>query len=162
MRFGKIAFVCLSVSLIAGALSPNFAEKALQKLEVTGVEVSSTQTGDIPNNESVIARNMIDGIPSTRWSSAFADNQWVVFQLKKKADIKKVTIKWEAANAKSISISVSNDNKRWKQVFATDNAPGGTEEIQLDNAKGKFVKLDLIKRATEWGFSIIDVDFMGY
>ncbi len=101
----------------------------------------------------------IDGDPSTRWSSQFADNQWFIIDLGQPTEIKKITLSWEAACASDYNILVSNDNTLWKKVYEKKGSSGGTETIKITPVKARYVKLELIKRATKWGFSLFEVGF---
>ena len=158
-----LAILCLVVLFFAG-VTPVKAEQELKELKVLSCEASSTQTkGLLQGETNANAANVLDNNPATRWGSEFADNQWLIMQLNKKSSIKKIVIGWEIAIAKSYKVLISNDKQNWKEVFSTDNAPRGSAEITLDKAvKGKFIKLDLRTRATDWGFSIEDIRVMGY
>lgn len=157
----KLSKVVLAVMLAAGC-SLAVSAAVPVKLKIVGAEASTTQKADLPEGvTSVKPENMLDDTPTTRWASDFADGQWIVLTLEKKSSISKVLIKWEAAYAKSYKILVSNDKKNWKEVYSTSSSSGGNEEIPLTNAKGKYIKLELINRGTEWGFSILDIDVLG-
>ena len=62
---------------------------------------SSTENATFP------ASNAVDGNAGTRWSSAFADPQWVQVDLGATATIDQVTLNWEAAFARSFQIQVA-------------------------------------------------------
>jgi hypothetical protein len=160
MKFFKAvaATVVLAVAFsLAAAVN---AETA--KLKIAAVEASTTQKSDLPQGETAVKpENILDGVPTTRWASEFADNQWLILTLAKKSSISKVVIKWEAAYAKAYKLLVSNDKKTWKEFYSTENGAGGNEEITLNNAKGKYIKIELIRRGSDWGFSILDLEVLG-
>jgi hypothetical protein len=134
----------------------NFASG--NKMPVAKIEASSTQSKDLPENAPKMGpENMLDDKPETRWSSEFQDNQWVMLSLNKISTPSKLVINWEAACAQSYKVLVSTDKVKWEEIFATDDGPGGLDEIDLGKRKAKYIKIDLLKRATEWGFSILDV-----
>ncbi|MDD5072530.1 MAG: discoidin domain-containing protein [Candidatus Omnitrophica bacterium] len=111
------------------------------------------------SGENLNPQFAIDSDPSTRWSSTFEDNQWLIIDLGQPTEIKKITLTWEAAYGSDYDILVSNDKTSWKKVYEKKNGSGGTEIIKLTPVKARYVKLDLIKRATKWGFSFFEVEF---
>ena len=163
MKKGFIAATIVVLSVFFTCLTVVCAEQKLTALKVLSCEASTTQSTDLPQGEANAGpANAIDNNPTTRWGSEFADNQWLILQLAKKSNIKKISISWEKAAAKAYKVLVSNDKETWKEIFSTENSPGGQEDIVLDKAvKAKYVKLDLKTRSTEWGFSIVDIVVMG-
>ncbi|MFH1367489.1 MAG: discoidin domain-containing protein [Elusimicrobiota bacterium] len=97
----------------------------------------------------------------TRWSSEFADNQWIMFDLGKRQSAAGLIVLWEDAFAKEYKILVSDNKVNWKEVKDIKNAPGGEETVNFGKAlKFRYCKLELIKRATGWGFSIYECRFL--
>ncbi|MFH1369209.1 MAG: discoidin domain-containing protein [Elusimicrobiota bacterium] len=163
MKSVRLAAVFAVIMSVAFASLSYAAKKEAAALAVKSVEASTVEKAENPEGApDVSAKNILDGDMNTRWSSEFSDDNWIVLQLKKKATIKKVVIDWETACAKSYKILVSNNNKKWTEVYSTDNCAGGHEEIDLEKASGKYVKIELLKRATEWGFSIFELQVLGY
>ena len=115
-------------------------------------------------NKQVIASSMqsssfqpssaIDGNPATRWSSKFADPQWIVIDLEKSYLIDTVILKWERASGKKYSIQISTNNKNWKEVYATTAGAGSTEKINLKPVAARYVRLDGTERNTSFGYSL--------
>ncbi|MBN1384204.1 MAG: discoidin domain-containing protein [Elusimicrobia bacterium] len=105
--------------------------------------------------------HIVDGDINTRWSSNFLDNQWVVIDLGKVATIDTIEIYWENAYAKKYGVLVSKDNQKWKPVYLTDDGDGGLDVIQFNETQAKYVKINCIKRGTEWGNSIFEIVVKG-
>ena len=59
---------------------------------------SATSSGN--ENDGLGPLNAVDGVLTTRWSSAFTDNQWLEVDLGSPMTINKVVIYWEAAYGK--------------------------------------------------------------
>lgn len=116
------------------------------------VWVSSVESG----NYSGI--NIVDADGNTRWSSSYNDNQNVIIDLGQKKIISKVRIDWEAAYAKQFQIQISNDNSSWTTVYENYNASGEDSVIEFAPVEARYVKAYLIKRGTEWGFSIYEFE----
>lgn len=120
------------------------------------VVVSSTETGS--NN---IAKNLNDGSKTTRWASATSDNQSATIDLQASYSIADIVINWEVAYAQSYSIEVSNDQTNWTTISTTTTGDGGADAIENLTATGRYVRVNLIKRATNFGFSIYEVAVYG-
>ena len=95
-----------------------------------------------------------DGRLETRWSSEFADPQWIAIDLEKTERVSRVRLDWEQAYAKAYSIEVSSDGKDWKEAYRTDNGKGGSEVVEFAPIEARWVRLSATRRATEYGCSL--------
>ena len=111
---------------------------------------SSTETA------SLVAANAVDGNVSTRWGSAFADNQWLKVDLGAVYNITGVNIVWQNSSAKSYRIECSSDNYTWAQVSRQINMPVGarTDNLQGFSASGRYIRLFAETRNSPYGFSL--------
>ena len=116
------------------------------------VTASSVQEAD------TAASNVTDGNDSTRWSSNFADPQWVVVDLGKSVTIDHVKLLWEDAYASAYSVQVSTDYRTWTDVYHTVDGIGGLETIKFAPAAARYVRIFGTKRATEFGYSLFSVE----
>jgi len=114
----------------------------------TNVIASSNESKDLPANYTV------DGNLSTRWASEFNDNQELIVDLGSIKEISGVTIVWEAASALDYTIEVSEDRENWSIAADISQSSGGIEQSNFETISGRYIRLDLGTRATEWGFSI--------
>jgi hypothetical protein len=80
---------------------------------------ASASTEDASNT----AANATDGNPNTRWSSEYADNQWIQVDLGSSHTVDRVAVVWEQAYPKTYVIQVSEDGKTWTDVASVDNTP---------------------------------------
>ena len=120
-----------------------------QGCPVTASSEITDERGNCP------AKFATDGKFGTRWSSQFHDNEWITVDLGRERTISRVLLAWEAAHGKSYALQVSLDNKTWREVWSTDNGPGGREEIKFARAPARYVRLDCRKRDNpQWGFSL--------
>ena len=80
------------------------------------------------------------------WRSLGTENEWVTIDLGADADINWVVLFW-INNPSSGNIQVSNDNKNWKTVASLSQKlpKGKEEEIQLNDVRGRFVRVNLIE-----------------
>lgn len=115
------------------------------------VEVSSEESSEYSGSKAVDA----DG--TTRWASAFADEQYIIVDLEETKNISGVKLSWEAAYASQYQIQVSNDYDNWTTVYSNYDAVGGTRYINV-NAAARYVKVYCIRRATQYGFSLYEFE----
>lgn len=130
-------------------------------LKVDSVTASSFDTtpdwAPLPNPRAAIDGNLL-----TRWSSSYADNQWISFDFGAPKVLSKIIIFWEAAYAVDYEILVSSDNQNWQPLMSLKDKHGGIDEIGLASIKAQFVKILGIKRVNpEWGISIWETLFFG-
>lgn len=114
------------------------------------------------SNESQILfpENAVDESNDTRWSSEFSDPQWFMVDLGKVEKINKAVINWEAF-AEKYKIEVSTDLAGWQEVYSTDGGRGGIEELNFPASKARFVKITGLKRGSQYGYSIINLEVYG-
>ncbi len=103
------------------------------------------------------AKYAVDGDPTTRWSSEFADPQWLELDLGKPQTFSRVELQWEVACGKAYTLSVSDDGQDWKQAYATSASPGGLEKISFAPVTGRYLRFDFTERATRFGYSLWEV-----
>ncbi|MEU6098306.1 discoidin domain-containing protein [Streptomyces sp. NPDC047079] len=78
---------------------------------------ASTEDADHP------AANATDGNPTTRWSSAYDDHQWIQVDLGSARRFDRVAVLWEQAYPKTYTIQVSDDGDTWTDVTTVSNTP---------------------------------------
>lgn len=108
-------------------------------------------------NASLSAANAVDGTWATRWSSAFADNQWLLLDMGQLRNVFGLHIFWEDAYAARYSIETSIDQTHWTQVYINENGGGNFENITFSPVTAQYVRINCLQRATVWGFSIYEV-----
>ena len=100
------------------------------------------------------ARKAIDGDEDSRWSSAWKDKQYIYIDLGGKKAFNTVILNWETAYGEAYEIQISDDAASWKTVYSTTSSMGGEEHIPVGKQKARYVKMNGIRRGTEWGFSL--------
>ena len=101
--------------------------------------------------------NAVDALQSTRWSSAFADNQWIQLDFGHARTFDGLSIHWETSYAREYSILVSNNGASWTPVFGTTTGDGGWDEIALVPQVARYLRINCIRRGTAWSNSIWDI-----
>jgi hypothetical protein len=104
------------------------------------------------------AELIVDGGSGSRWASDESDNQWIYVDLGQKENIQTVVLKWEKAYASEYEIQVSKDANKWKTVYYTKIGDGDTDEINFKPLKARYVRMKGIKRATQFGYSLYELE----
>jgi hypothetical protein len=142
--------------LTGGALVATTPAAAADTLLSQGrpVTVSSTESVAFPGSAAV------DGDAGTRWSSAFADPQWIQVDLGSSQAVTSVLLRWEAAFGRAYQIQVSADATSWTTVYSTSTGAGGTETLPVTGT-GRYVRLLGSQRATQYGYSLWEFQVFG-
>ncbi len=116
------------------------------------VTVSSEEDGE------KMGRNLNDGDIYTRWASVGQiDPQWIEYDLGETYAIAGVDIEWESADAKAYQIQVSQNGGAtgdWSDIYSTTACDGGRDLITDISGEGRYVRLFMTERGTQWGYSI--------
>ncbi|MCM3697977.1 discoidin domain-containing protein [Paenibacillus macerans] len=108
-----------------------------------------------------LAKNATDGNGDTRWSSIYADNEWIYVDLGQSSEIGSVSFKWEAAFGRAYDIQVSDDAQNWTTVYRQLIGSGGTETIPV-YAKARYVKMAGLGRGSTNGYSMYEFGVYAY
>ncbi|MET9618420.1 discoidin domain-containing protein [Kitasatospora indigofera] len=110
---------------------------------------SSTETANFP------AANAVDGNDTTRWASAYTNNQWLKVDLGSALTITSVTLNWENAYGKDYDIQTSNDGTTWTTVAQRRGLTGaGQDTLTFPSATGRYVRMQGVTRGTSYGYSL--------
>jgi hypothetical protein len=83
---------------------------------------SKSATASSVDNDGNPARNAVDGDPGTRWSSAYADDQWIQVDLGSAVTFDRLLLSWEQAYAATFTVQISQDGQTWTDVISVDNS----------------------------------------
>lgn len=104
------------------------------------------------------AANAVDGNLATRWSSSYADNQWLRVDLGTARVIDSVELAWEVAHAATYRIETSLDGTSWSTALVNNDGNGGTERLTFEPRIARYVRMLGLTRATQYGFSLYEMD----
>lgn len=119
----------------------------------------ATATSSALENPGNSALNAIDGKTSTRWASAFEDGAWIQFDFGVKTQVGYMKLLWENAYGKQYNLLISDDGASWTQIRAVTNGQGGTEEFYNLGVNARYIRLQGVARATQYGYSLYEVEF---
>ena len=136
---------------------------SLFEFEVYGINIAAGRPMTASSTERIVfpAAFAVDGDPSTRWMSQFADEQWIALDLGSTVALDRVVLKWDAGYAADYELLVSNDASSWTTVRTVTGGDGGVDELTGLTAGGRYVGLLLHRRATLWGFSLWEFEVYG-
>jgi sugar phosphate isomerase/epimerase len=106
------------------------------------------------------AEMAVDGNAGTRWSSEWNEPEWIAVDLGASYDLSRVVIDWETAYGSGYEIQTSPDGETWTTVHTVADGDGGFDELDVTGT-GRHVRLHLTERATQWGFSLYELEVYG-
>jgi Domain of unknown function (DUF1996)/F5/8 type C domain len=106
------------------------------------------------------AANAVDGDHDSRWSSVFADPQWIQVDLGTPVVINQVVLQWERASAKAFQLQVSDNGIDWSAIYSTTTGAGGTVTLPVTGT-GRYVRMLGTARATAYGYSLFEFQVFG-
>ena len=93
------------------------------ELKPVAATASGSERADLGADKAIDKNN------TTRWSSAFNDQQWLTLDFGSPVKVTRLLIKWENAHADSYQIQTSNDGTAWNTVKTISGSQGGDENI---------------------------------
>ncbi|MGB5930548.1 MAG: discoidin domain-containing protein, partial [Cyclobacteriaceae bacterium] len=127
---------------------------------LTNLALNKPTTASSAEGSGLEGSNATDGNAGTRWSSLFADPQWIEVDLQDTYDISSVALLWEAASASSYRIEVSADGNNWTQVYNTTAGDGGLDSLSV-NGNGRYIRMYGTARNTPYGYSLYEFRVYG-
>ncbi len=123
------------------------------------------ESGESSSNEDPSLGPMFafDGVETTRWSSAHSEPQWLAVDLGEVVRISRVLIRWEKAYAADYQVTIADEaDGPWEPLFHDREGNGETDDVDdFDAATGRFLRMTGTKRATVFGFSILELELYG-
>jgi CxxC motif-containing protein (DUF1111 family) len=116
-------------------------------------------TSSAVENQGMSAAQAIDGKTTTRWSSTAQDGAWIQFDFGAKTAVGYMKLQWENAYAKQYVVQVSDDGQNWSQLRYQANGQGGVEEYFNLGAYARYLRVQGVARATQYGYSLFEVEF---
>lgn len=107
------------------------------------------------------ANAAIDASDGSRWAAENNDDEWIYIDLNEPTEIASIILNWESAHAKSYKLLVSDDATNWKEVYSNEDSKGGIEEIKINPVCTRYVKMQGLKRATMWAYSLFEFEVYG-
>ena len=107
-------------------------------------------------------QNAVDGDTNTRWAAGVQDdNQWITVDLGDIYNINKTVLYWENSYLSEYKIQGSMDNVHFQDIYVQNNSKGEVEEIVFDDTPTRYVRIQSIKRGTNYGPSLWEFQLYG-
>ncbi|HPF99602.1 MAG TPA: discoidin domain-containing protein [Kiritimatiellia bacterium] len=133
-------------------------ELTVTALPATAIRrVTKSATASSSQDTNAPPSLVIDGDKGTRWSSTFSDPQWLEIDYGEEKELIGVILYWEVAYASEYNILVSKDHTNWTTAFSTTTGDGGVDNIDFDEVRARYLKLECTRRATGYGHSLYEV-----
>jgi len=152
---GGIGSQALRLEVLNNGFNINWVE--LDRVQICGTNdlalnqpssASSLQSGSTYPVSAAFDEN-----PTTRWSSAYSDPQWIEVDLGSVQNIARVWLNWENAFAQDYSLQLSSDGSNWTTVYSTTNGPGSINDLATLGS-GRYVRMYGTQRGTSYGYSL--------
>jgi hypothetical protein len=159
-RFRRRGQVVLSAAL-AAALGITVASVA-STASAADIPLSQGKPATASSVESAAfpASNAVDGSTGTRWSSTFADPQWLQVDLGSTQTISQVVLNWEAAYASAFTIQTSPNGSTWTNISPVTTGQAGVQTLNVTGS-GRYVRMNGTTRATPYGYSLWEFQVFG-
>ncbi|MBN1766623.1 MAG: glycoside hydrolase family 3 C-terminal domain-containing protein [Sedimentisphaerales bacterium] len=123
-----------------------------------GWECNFTATASSTEDTQYAPSMALDNNFYTRWSSDWADNQWIQIDMGETRTFFGLKIYWETAYASQYQIQVSNNASNWTSVYSTSSGTGGyPDDISFGTQSARYIRIYCNLRATPWGNSIWEI-----
>ena len=105
-------------------------------------------------------RYAVDGDTTTRWSSAYTDQEWLQVDLGQLRTINRVVLNWEVAYGRAFQIQTSTDGTTWTTIHTTTAGTGGVQSLTVSGS-GRYVRFAGTQRGTQFGYSLWEFQVYG-
>ncbi|MEU3465565.1 discoidin domain-containing protein [Streptomyces sp. NPDC006733] len=96
-----------------------------------------------------------DNNGTTRWASAYSDNQWLQVDLGSVHSLRSASLAWETAFAKDYDLQLSTDATTWTTVSQQrGHTTAGTDTLTFPPTNARYARMQGITRATTYGYSL--------
>lgn len=139
-------------------------EKEINKIQdivsIENLALNKKATSSSQYNASQGAEKAFDGVENTssRWASLRSDDQWIQVDLGDTYKVDKIYLNWEDAVGKEYKLLGSVDGVTWFTfMHITDGKAGIQVFDELGQKEARYVKMQGIKTATKYGYSILEM-----
>ena len=151
-----VGATALATVVVTGAVT----QAAAAACATTNLAQGRTATASSTENGGTPASAAVDGNTGTRWSSAFADPQWIQVDLGSSQAVCRIGLNWEAAYGRAFQLQLSDNGSTWNTVYSTTTSTGGNQAIDVTGS-GRYVRMNGTARATQYGYSLWELQVFG-
>ena len=107
-------------------------------------------------------RLAVDRNPSTRWASAWSDNQSLTVDLGAVRQVSRARLFWESAYGRAYRIEVSANGTTWRTAWSTTTGDGGLDTAVFAPTDARYVRMQGVTRATGYGYSLYEMEIYAH
>lgn len=158
---GDVGTYTVTVTNITNAVATASAKLTLAPPGANLAREKATDSTLVENPQGTAAWMAVDGDETTRWGSKIGqDDASITVDLGSSRVFNRVVLKWENAHATEYRIQYSDDPKTgFQDAYHTDTSVGGTEDFTFEHpVKGRYVRMQGVKRATDYGYSLYEFE----
>lgn len=152
----KVVATANDGSGVTGELIVTITNQDLENIAINKVVKASSKAANDVSEE-----NVVDGNIKTRWASHNNNNEYITIDLGDSYYINQVIFNWETAYGKKYKILGSLDDKTYFEIFNEDSSDGGIDNIIFDKQLVRYVKMQGVEKATQWGYSLYEFEVYG-
>lgn len=142
------------------AQEDNTPQDPREQLEMINLALHKPCTASSHENAGTVIANATDGDQTTRWGSNHNDGEWISVDLGEEAQLYKIRLHWETAFAAEYNILLSDDGVNY-HVAKSIVSDGGYDDIMMDEASARYIKVECVTRATQYGISLYEIEAYG-
>jgi hypothetical protein len=142
----------LGVTVVSVATTASAADTPLSQ--------GKPATASSVESAAFAASAAVDGDAGTRWSSTFADPQWLQVDLGSTQSISQVVLNWEAAFASAFTVQTSQNGTAWTTITPVTTGQAGVQTLNVTGS-GRYVRMNGTTRATPYGYSLWEFQVFG-
>ena len=128
---------------------------------ISDLALNKPATASASQNATLVAGKAVDGSSTTRWASSFVDNQWWQVDLGSTRQINKVELNWEGAYASRYKILTSTDGTNFTEAADVSITSPGLKTTTFAARDARYVRVQGVTRATQYGISFWDARVYG-
>lgn len=133
-----------------------------ERLVMKNLALKKPCTASSYENAGCTPEGATDGSLTTRWGSSHKDNEWLQVDLGEVASVYKVRIHWETAYASEYRIELRSTENGTVTYSQTGNGKGGNyTELLLGDHEGRYIRVVGVKRGTQYGTSLYELEVYG-
>ena len=111
-----------------------------------------------------------DGLATTMWKSADADEQWIYVDLGADCSVHSAVLRWGSNYPLDYKVQVSSDIgpspetglvENWADIHKTVGGRGGAEQITFPETRARYVRLALSSKAKPGGYELSSFEVYG-
>lgn len=164
-RDGRYSPQSAGVHTVTATYDGNSADRRITVLPpLPNVARGTACESSSEENAGTLTSNATDGDPGSRWGSQHTDSEWIMLDLGREYDISYVSILWEAAYAADYDVETAPDTDGepvWSVAYSQRGLSQPGKIRHAVDARGRFVRINCLRRGTDYGYSLFEIEVGG-